>query len=848
MEALQSLLPQYRFLALIGRGGMGAVYQAIQLSLNRPVAIKVLPADLLTDAEANFVARFRQEALTMAKLTHPGIVSVYESGEAGGLLYIVMEFVDGTDVARMIRTEGRLAPELVTNLLGQVCDALAYAHQQGVVHRDLKPANLLVTRDGRVKIADFGLAKHDDDALLQLTRTNVAIGTLDFLAPEAWTPGTPLDLRADLYSLGVTLYQMLTGEVPRGLWEMPSARVGTDPRFDAIIERAMQPKPAARYQSSADLSRDLAQIRSGPAVSPQPARQPSRRAAVWRFAWGLAALALVAGFGLLLQGVFHPRPRLRPVLGFDGNGQYVSVANFGAIAPTNEITVEFWAYDPHGGKQAVFALQPDEGGNRLGAHLHYPDGGTVWDFGVLGKAGRLNAEQPPNSLSNWVHYALVASQRDQAMSIYRDGVLFAYKPHAGTFKQGAYELRIGGNSESFEGRLAEFRVWNTARSAAEIQAAYRQPLSGSEPGLLLYYPFDEGGGSVATNHAMATGTGYNGRLVNAPAWVQSPAPADASVPAPPMAGHERLVTTLWDDVPGCLRRAVEGAGPNDVIRFAPELAGKTILLTGGEIPVVQDITVDASGLPGGIAIDANHNYRPYDGNGRIFALRYRRTLRLDSLTLTNGFGDRGGAIFTIGFVNLRNCTLAGNRATISGGAIYAYSGGSATLTGCTLYNNEAETGGAIYAGVYSPCTLTNCTLSGNRAGKQGGALMVYDSQADLVACTLADNAATAGQGGGLLADSAAITLHNTILAGNTAPTDPDLGYQGLNTLATIGKNLTNGVPRLAPLGDHGGLTWTMPPLPDSPALGAAGAGSPATDQRGVARPVKGADLGAAQGR
>jgi len=264
LEEMQTLLPQFQFLSLIGRGGMGAVYQARQLSLNRTVAIKVLPAALVSEAESDFAERFRLEAKTMAKLTHPGIVSVFDSGEAGGLLYIVMEYVDGTDVARMIQSEGKLPPEQASALLAQVCDALHYAHQNGVIHRDLKPANLLVTREGRVKIADFGLAKHNDEALLGLTKTNVAIGTPDFLAPEAWTPGTPLDARADVYALGVTLYQMLTGEVPRGLWKMPSVKVGTDPRFDAIVDRAMQPEREARYQSSTELRRDLEKIRTEP--------------------------------------------------------------------------------------------------------------------------------------------------------------------------------------------------------------------------------------------------------------------------------------------------------------------------------------------------------------------------------------------------------------------------------------------------------------------------------------------------------------------------------------------------------------------------------------------------------
>ena len=257
----------------------------------------------------------------MAKLTHPGIVSVFESGEAGGFLYIVMEFVDGTDVARMIQSEGKLTPELVTALLAQVCDALHYAHQNGVVHRDIKPANLLVMRSGQVKIADFGLAKHHDDALLGLTKTNVAIGTPDFLAPEAWTPNTSLDSRADLYALGVTLYQMLTGEIPRGLWEMPSARVGTDARFDAIIERAMQPRPESRYQSSAELGRDLEKIRTQPQIpqdrlapgeqsfsnSPRLRASPRSR---WRMPLviGMAAVGLVA---LMIGIVVVAWPRLR---------------------------------------------------------------------------------------------------------------------------------------------------------------------------------------------------------------------------------------------------------------------------------------------------------------------------------------------------------------------------------------------------------------------------------------------------------------------------------------------------------------------------------------------------------
>lgn len=311
LTEMQEWLPQYEFLSVVGRGGMGVVYQARQLSLNRLVAIKTLPADRLRESESRFADRFRLEARTLARLTHPGIVSVFDSGETHGLLYFVMEYVEGTDMARMIQAAGRLPAPQVVVMLRQVCEALEYAHQHGIVHRDLKPANLLVTPDGRVKIADFGLAKQHEDSIQQLTKTNVAIGTPEFLAPEAWTPGIELDRRADVYAIGVTLYQMLTGEVPRGLWKMPSVKVGTDPRFDAIIDRALQPEREIRYPSCVSLLHDLECIQREPCLadapptppkggSPEPQRAaPPERDARLTIAMGLAFSLLLGALMLI---------------------------------------------------------------------------------------------------------------------------------------------------------------------------------------------------------------------------------------------------------------------------------------------------------------------------------------------------------------------------------------------------------------------------------------------------------------------------------------------------------------------------------------------------------------------
>ena len=240
VEHLQALLPQYEIEALIGRGGMGAVYKGKQRALDRPVAIKLLPPEFDND-EANFTERFKNEARIMAKLDHPAIVPVYDFGETSeGQLYFVMAFIDGTDIQHMIQSQGRLPAEHALAITAHVCDALAYAHDHGVVHRDIKPSNILINMEGQVKVADFGLAKVDDPSASGLTKTGQAMGTPDFVAPEALITGVQTDGRADLYAVGVMLYQMLTGNIPRGMFTMPSVMLpGTDPRFDSIIAKAM---------------------------------------------------------------------------------------------------------------------------------------------------------------------------------------------------------------------------------------------------------------------------------------------------------------------------------------------------------------------------------------------------------------------------------------------------------------------------------------------------------------------------------------------------------------------------------------------------------------------------------
>lgn len=292
---LQPGLPQLELIELVARGGMGAVYKGVQKSLNRLVAIKVLPPDMARDP--SFAERFKEEALSMAKLSHPGIVSVYDAGKTkDGLLYFMMEFVEGTDVAHLIEQEHRIEPKQALEITVAVCEALAYAHDSGVIHRDIKPSNIMLDRHQRVKITDFGLAKQAEETNDERrTRSRVTIGTPDFLAPEALTTDAVPDHRMDLYSVGVTLYQMLTGHIPRGSFALPSVVVpAVDSRVDAIVERALKSDRELRYSTAVQLRTEVLAVLDTKA-SPSAPALPAQR---FRLTWATAAVAVLAALAL----------------------------------------------------------------------------------------------------------------------------------------------------------------------------------------------------------------------------------------------------------------------------------------------------------------------------------------------------------------------------------------------------------------------------------------------------------------------------------------------------------------------------------------------------------------------
>lgn len=253
LDEMQQKLPQYEFVKVLGKGGMGVVYQARQITLDRFVALKVLPPGV-EDDEVDFRQRFITEARSMARLSHPNIVHVHDFGATSdGLLYFVMEFVEGTNLEDVLAKKGCIPPKLTVHLMGQICDALGYAHEHKLIHRDVKPSNILVDNDGRIRVADFGLAQDDHG-----TAAAVNMGTPEYAAPELTREGAPLDHRVDLYALGVMLYQMLTGEVPKGEF-LPASKMkpDVDPRFDNVILKAISWDVDARYASAAAIKNDL---------------------------------------------------------------------------------------------------------------------------------------------------------------------------------------------------------------------------------------------------------------------------------------------------------------------------------------------------------------------------------------------------------------------------------------------------------------------------------------------------------------------------------------------------------------------------------------------------------------
>jgi tRNA A-37 threonylcarbamoyl transferase component Bud32 len=313
-------IPGYRLERLVGKGGMGEVHRAVQLSLGRVVAVKLLARELADDP--TFVARFDKEAAALASLNHPNVVAIVDKGKADNTYYLVMEYVDGPSL-REVSKSPVLDISGALRILMEIARAIDYAHNRGVIHRDLKPENILFDEQagGIPKVTDFGLATFFETTphtkRFDVTQTHVSMGTLSYMAPEQRVDAKNADHRADIYSLGVLLYELLVGEVPLGNFDPPSQkRPGVDKRIDAIVSRCLKTNPADRYQRVAELMVDLEPF--APVTFSQIPRRVSRveqvklqiRRTVRRTVRVTEALALVAAVTVL--GLAWARSHWKP--------------------------------------------------------------------------------------------------------------------------------------------------------------------------------------------------------------------------------------------------------------------------------------------------------------------------------------------------------------------------------------------------------------------------------------------------------------------------------------------------------------------------------------------------------
>ena len=333
-EELAPHFPQLEILECLGRGGMGVVYKARQKSLNRLVALKLLAPERVQDT--GFAERFEKEAHALAALNHPHIVTIYDFGRIPSspvsqlpIYFLLMELVGGVNLRQAMKA-GRFTPEQALAIVPPVCEALQYAHEHGIVHRDIKPENLLLDKEGRIKIADFGIAKILGEPTTSLgVAESQPAGTPQYMAPEQKEQRTT-DHRADIYSLGVVLYELLTGELPADKLQPPSRKVQMDVRLDEIVLRALEQTPALRYQTAVEFRTQVETVaRAAPEVKCLSPQQALYQAMGYRTRWGQRCLRLsLLGF----MGFMGFTPGWHRLFGFFGFFGFMGLATFIELA------------------------------------------------------------------------------------------------------------------------------------------------------------------------------------------------------------------------------------------------------------------------------------------------------------------------------------------------------------------------------------------------------------------------------------------------------------------------------------------------------------------------------------
>ena len=356
---------RYELRELVGAGGMSSVYKAHDRLLERTVALKVLHERFMNDGE--HVERFKHEARAVAQLSHPNIVTVIDRGERDGCQFIVFEYVDGENLKELVLREAPLAERDAVRLVLQIAQALAFAHQHGLIHRDVKPQNVLLPEGGEAKVTDFGIAR-SVDVQGGITQTGTVMGTSDYIAPEQ-ARGAKATAQTDVYALGIVLYELLTGEVPftgdnfvavamqhinEPVPAVRDRRPDVSPRLDAAVRRALAKSPRDRFPSmdafAAELQASVAEPHNGAGPTDEtivtaprrkrPPRAPAERPSIWPLILLLAGLAVLATIFAAAFAFNGPRKAIKNAFGAGGKG----AAKAGAVVPLKGLT----GYDPFG--------------------------------------------------------------------------------------------------------------------------------------------------------------------------------------------------------------------------------------------------------------------------------------------------------------------------------------------------------------------------------------------------------------------------------------------------------------------------------------------------------------------
>ena len=527
-EQIAPHFSQLEILEYLGRGGMGVVYKARQKSLNRLVALKLLAPERVRDAK--FAERFTREAQALAALNHPNIVTIYDFGQAGGFYYLLMEFVDGLNLRQLLRTR-KFTPEEALAIVPPLCDALQFAHDRGIVHRDIKPENLLLDKAGRVKVADFGIAKilgtvngndNAGESTAPENATQAVVGTPSYSAPEQKNNPQHVDSRADIYSLGVVFYELLTGELPGKRLEPPSKKIQIDVRLDEVVLRALEQKPELRYQQVSVFKTQIENILTTPAKPPLTPKTTEPMNSNRKQSINLAVVVLTLVACIVAAWFYFRKPAQlpRPLASWSGTGNgadlvggnngvlknvsltdgvtgqaflfapdnfpygtYVGVQipDQPAYALTNSLSVAGWIR-PRGNGYMIFFRGDHRPG--LDPYALSLDGHLNLTFEVCADNEHTAVVRTPVGIGAWIHVAGVLDGNTGTVSLYTNGVLAAQitttvRPFGALLADqfpgiGIGNVNDGGNNFPFVGEIDGIALYDRALSAHEVKACYAE--------------------------------------------------------------------------------------------------------------------------------------------------------------------------------------------------------------------------------------------------------------------------------------------------------------------------------------------------------------------------------------